>query len=53
MRHQDRRNHLAGKKKKCPNLTLVSAHHEQYEEYDEKINQIYEEYPDLLSCDTF
>lgn len=35
-------------KKKCPNLTLVSAHHELYEEYSEKINHIYEEYTDLV-----
>ncbi len=35
-------------KKKCPNLTLVSAHHGLYEEYSEKINRIYEEYTDLV-----
>ena len=35
-------------KKKCPNLTLVSAHHHLYEEYSEKINRIYEQYTDLV-----
>lgn len=35
-------------KKKCPNLTLVSAHHELYEEYSDQINHIYEEYTDLV-----
>ena len=35
-------------KKKCPNLTLVTPHHQLYEEYSERINRIYEEYTDLV-----
>ncbi|MEG0750728.1 MAG: DNA polymerase IV [Oscillospiraceae bacterium] len=35
-------------KKKCPNLVLVPAHHELYEEYCEKINVIYEQYTDRV-----
>lgn len=35
-------------KKKCPNLTLVTPHHHLYSEYSERINQIYEEYTDLV-----
>lgn len=35
-------------KKKCPNLTLVTPHHQLYEEYSERINAIYEEYSDLV-----
>ncbi len=35
-------------KKKCPNLVLVASHHHLYEEYSEKINQIYEQYTDLV-----
>ncbi|MEZ4509481.1 MAG: hypothetical protein R2881_07590 [Eubacteriales bacterium] len=35
-------------KNKCPSLTLVPAHHKLYVEYSKKINQIYEEYSDLV-----
>lgn len=35
-------------KKKCPNLTLVTPHHHLYSEYSERINQVYEEYTDLV-----
>ena len=35
-------------KKKCPNLTLVVPHHHLYSEYSERINEIYEQYTDLV-----
>ena len=35
-------------KKKCPQLTLVVPHHDLYEAYSEKINQIYGHYTDLV-----
>lgn len=35
-------------KKKCPNLQLVAPHHEKYKEYSKKINQIYQQYTDLV-----
>ena len=35
-------------KKKCPNLQLVSPHHEKYKMYSKKINQIYLQYTDLV-----
>jgi len=35
-------------KKKCPNLTLVTPHHHLYSKYSELINQIYEQYTDLV-----
>ena len=35
-------------KAKCPNLTLVSPHHDQYEEYCERINAIYLQYTDRV-----
>ncbi len=35
-------------KKKCPHLTLVRSHHHKYQEYSELINQIYEQYTDLV-----
>ena len=35
-------------KRKCPQLTLVVPHHDLYEVYSEKINQIYQQYTDLV-----
>jgi len=35
-------------KKKCPDLQLVKPHHEKYQEYSKKINQIYQEYTDMV-----
>ena len=35
-------------KKKCPNLTLVVPHHHLYEEYSDKINELYGQYTDLV-----
>lgn len=35
-------------KKKCPDLQLVSPHHEKYKMYSKKINQIYLQYTDMV-----
>ena len=35
-------------KKKCPDLVIVPPHHELYEEYSKKVNDIYKEYTDLI-----
>lgn len=35
-------------KKKCPDLQLVSPHHEKYKMYSKKINQIYLQYTDQV-----
>lgn len=35
-------------KKKCPDLVIVPPHHELYEEYSKKVNDIYKEYTDLV-----
>lgn len=35
-------------KQKCPNLVLLSAHHEKYAYYCEKINEIYLQYTDQV-----
>lgn len=35
-------------KKKCPELQLVSPHHEKYKMYSKKINQIYLQYTDMV-----
>lgn len=35
-------------KKKCPNLVLVKPHHGLYDEYSKKINEIYEEFTDMV-----
>ncbi len=35
-------------KNKCPNLVLVPPHHELYEEYSVLVNNIYEEFTDLV-----
>ena len=37
-------------KKKCPNLTLVSPHHDRYQYYCRLINQIYGEYTDQVEA---
>ncbi len=33
---------------KCPNLTIVPPHHDIYEEYSERVNNIYKDYTDLV-----
>ncbi len=35
-------------KKKCPNLVLLPPHHDQYRIYSRKVNEIYEQYTDLV-----
>ncbi len=35
-------------KKKCPDLQLVKPHHEKYHTYSQIINQIYQEYTDMV-----
>lgn len=35
-------------KKKCPNLVLLPPHHDQYQIYSRKVNDIYERYTDLV-----
>ena len=35
-------------KKKCPYLVIVPPHHDLYEEYSRKVNEIYLEYTDLV-----
>lgn len=35
-------------KKKCPNLVIVPPHHDLYEEYSRRVNEIYFEYTDLV-----
>lgn len=35
-------------KKKCPDLVIVPPHHDLYEEYSKKVNEIYKEYTDLV-----
>lgn len=35
-------------KKKCPNLVLLPPHHGLYREYSKKVNDIYEQYTDLV-----
>lgn len=35
-------------KRKCPQLTLVPTHHEQYAKYSRLVNQIYQQYTDLV-----
>lgn len=34
--------------KKCPELVLVKAHHDEYQEYSRRVNKIYEQYTDLV-----
>lgn len=35
-------------KKKCPDLVIVPPHHDLYEEYSKKVNDIYKKYTDLV-----
>lgn len=35
-------------RQKCPDLKLLSAHHEKYHEYSKRVNAIYQEYTDLV-----
>lgn len=35
-------------KKKCPNLVLLPPHHDRYQVYSQKVNDIYERYTDLV-----
>ena len=35
-------------KKKCPDLVIVPPHHDLYEKYSRKVNEIYLEYTDLV-----
>ena len=35
-------------KKKCPDLVIVPPHHDLYEEYSHKVNEIYLQYTDLV-----
>lgn len=35
-------------RKKCPDLQLVSPHHDKYKAYSKKINQIYLQYTDMV-----
>ena len=35
-------------KKKCPDLVIVPPHHDLYEKYSKKVNDIYKEYTDLV-----
>lgn len=35
-------------KRKCPALTLLPAHHDQYRAYSRRVNAIYDEYTDLV-----
>lgn len=35
-------------KKKCPELVIVPPHHDLYEEYSKRVNDIYKEYTDLV-----
>ncbi|MBQ8765061.1 MAG: DNA polymerase IV [Clostridia bacterium] len=35
-------------KKKCPDLVIVPPHHDLYEEYSRRVNEIYLEYTDLV-----
>ena len=35
-------------RKKCPDLVLLSAHHSKYRDFSRRINQVYQEYTDLV-----
>jgi len=37
-------------KRKCPELVIVPPHHELYDEYSKKVNNIYKEYTDLVEA---
>ena len=47
LRYQDRGDHLAGPEK-CPRLVLLPAHHDKYREFSRQVNQLYQEYTDLV-----
>ena len=35
-------------RKKCPDLVLLPAHHDKYREYSRRVNELYQEYTDLV-----
>lgn len=35
-------------RKKCPDLVLLPAHHDRYREYSRRVNELYQEYTDLV-----
>lgn len=35
-------------RRKCPDLVIVSPHHDLYEQYSKRVNDIYKEYTDLV-----
>ena len=35
-------------RKKCPRLVLLPAHHDKYREFSRQVNQLYQEYTDLV-----
>ena len=35
-------------RKKCPDLVFLPAHHDKYREFSRRINQVYQEYTDLV-----
>jgi len=35
-------------RKKCPDLVLLPAHHDRYRDFSRRINQVYQEYTDLV-----
>ena len=37
-------------RQKCPGLILLPPHHQLYDEYSKKINAVYSEYTDLVTC---
>ena len=37
-------------RKKCPELVLLPAHHDRYRDYSRRINQVYQEYTDLVEA---
>ena len=37
-------------RKKCPDLVIVPPHHDEYVKYSKLVNQIYEEYTDLVEA---
>ncbi len=39
---------IGSAKQKCPDIVLVLPHHDLYEEYSKKVNDIYKQYTDLV-----
>ena len=37
-------------RKKCPDLVLLPAHHSKYRDFSRRINQVYQEYTDLVEA---